>query len=211
MKTRKILAALMALTCMTSATSMIASAELTAAGTAAPINATVETKIPTVSVTLPTDLSVIYNPYNLEVTVGSDKVTDSVISPEYELSNASDVPVTISATVTGTPSSADVKLATAAPKNTETTKTMFIFMETVAADAEFTGTYTKAAGQLLVAAAKPTTAEICTLAQTDGAAKMKFSGAVNHNVTWTADDKCAIEVTFGVTLEPLPAATGTGA
>lgn len=94
------------------------------------VTVTSTTQVPTLKVTVPTTADVVVNPYRLNVTTPITS-SDTIISPEYEIKNESDCGVTISATVKATPGGA-AAIATKPLKGTETTKSVFMYLETTA-------------------------------------------------------------------------------
>ena len=65
------------------------------------IEVTGTTKVPTISITVPTTAAVTLNPYKLDVTIDSATKQDQVISAVYYIVNGSDVAIETEATVTG--------------------------------------------------------------------------------------------------------------
>lgn len=167
-----------------------------------------DTKVPTIKVTVPTASSIGINPYQMEFEVGGVTAKTQIISPDYYIENASDVPIAVDVTVTGKiDSPSEAVFATAALKGNETTKSVFLYMEIgAAADANTPASYgnaydAKGPNQILVGTKAVTKKATVILAEGDSSAtyaSYKFFGATATNPAkaWTATDEIGATVVF---------------
>lgn len=172
-----------------------------------------EIQIPTISVEVPTTASVVVNPYQLGVTVDGSELQDQIINAEQSIVNASDVPVSIGATLSATPADdGKLVLATAPLKGTETTKSVFAYLEVAPKSAEAeaeTGAYsdkfdTKAKNQIALSNKEVTKKDMITLgednsATTTGYFKIMGEAASAPAVPWNEKDTVAISLKFSIT------------
>lgn len=120
------------------------------------ISGTTDVTLPIVKVTVPSSLGdVVLNPYKMEVTVGDDTVQEQILTAEQKIENYSNVgvAVNVSSLVATKEEGSDVIFATAALKGTETTKSVFMYMEIIGdgEDAAYKDNYdAKATNQILV-------------------------------------------------------------
>jgi len=104
MKLQRLIAAGLA-TSVSLATGVLAGA----AGESQTLNIASTIQVPTVEVVMPTDTSVILNPYGMSVTVGeADPTTDSVISPVWNIQSKTASPLQMKLTAAATGSNDDV-------------------------------------------------------------------------------------------------------
>lgn len=92
------------------------------------IEVTGTTKVPTISITVPTSAAVTLNPYKLDVTIDSATKQDQVISAVYYIVNGSDVAIETEATVTGVAEGATFAAASVA-SSTDKTKQVYMAFE----------------------------------------------------------------------------------
>lgn len=97
------------------------------------------TEVPTIKITVPTTGGVVINPYRMEVNMtssgGGAKDKDQILSAVQAIANESNVAIKVNATVTGeAPGESKAVFATAPLKGTETTKSVFLYLEVIAGD-----------------------------------------------------------------------------
>lgn len=180
------------------------------------------TAMPTLKVTVPTTADVVINPYKIAVTTPIAG-NDTIMSPEYEIKNESDCGIAVSATVKATPGGA-AAMATSALKGTETTKSVFMYLETTDTADTYYGEYVakkvtakkgetltaeqeaanKACDAQMVITTKETTKEIATLAAGNTTAQSIFFKVQGDAVTapktpWVAADKVDLAMTLKIT------------
>lgn len=186
------------------------------------------TAMPTLKVTVPTTADVVLNPYKIAVTTPIAG-NDTIMSPEYEIRNESDCAVAVSATVKATPAGS-ATMATAALKGTETTKSVFMYLEaTKTSGTYYEGGYvakkvTAKTGSTLtpeqeaanaacdaqmIITTKDTTKTLTTLEAGNSTAQSIFFKVQGDAVTapktpWVAADKVDLAMTLKIT----PAANG---
>lgn len=187
------------------------------------VTVTSTTAMPTLKVTVPTTADIVLNPYKINVTTPITG-NDTIISPEYEIKNESDCGITVSATVKATPGGA-AAIATAPLKGTETTKSVFMYLETTTtsdtyyADGYVAKKVTAKSGQTLspeqeaanaacdaqmAITTKDTTKDIATLAAGKTTAQSIFFKVQGDAVTapktpWVAADKVDLAMTLKIT------------
>lgn len=178
------------------------------------LNITGSTQAPTINVTVPSTGTVIINPYEMEVTQGDAEVTDKIISATQYIVNESDVAIGITVAITGT-ASGNAVLATAALKGTETTNSVFMYLEIAKATADdgtgdptWAESYTKAAGQIIVTSKETTTKDVLVLGAGDETATyaaFRLAGDVASKpaTAWTTTDKVDVKIVF--TFNPVAA------
>ena len=185
------------------------------------------TSAPTIKITVPATGSVTVNPYKMEVTVGSDKKTDQIISATQYIANASDVAIKVSAEVTGKPAGT-LTFATAPTQGgtkVVTTNSVFMYFEMDVANANdgsadptwATAYDSKSTKQILVGAKAVKKTDMVTLAAGDGTDPATAGGYAAYHLTgdaasapttaWTANDKA--DVTIAFTFTPTAATTAT--
>ena len=174
------------------------------------------TQVPTINVTVPATGTVTINPYGLEVTVDSVKVTDQIISGVTYLESTTLTALRVSATVTGT-QNGNAKLATATTQGAKapTTNSVFLYMEIGKAtkkdgsgDPTWATAYdSKAANQVLVSAKATTKADVVTMdksadgtAATYAAFRLAGDAASAPATAWTTAD--TVDVTIAFTFLP---------
>lgn len=237
---KKLISSVLAGACalsMTSISAFAADAVVTELGTdgyaSQEVTVTSKTEMPTLKVTIPTAADLVVNPYKLNVTTPITG-SDTIISPEYEIKNESNCGVTVSATVKATPGGA-AAIATSPLKGTETTKSVFMYLETTATTDTYYGSYvakeikpTKTNPTLspdeeaanaackaqMAITTKDTTKDIATLAAGDTAAQSIFFKIQGDAVTapktpWLAADKVDLALTLKITPNA-NATTGAG-
>jgi hypothetical protein len=178
------------------------------------VTVTVTTEVPTISVTLPTTADITINPYKMEVTLEDDSTSSaSIISPEYTITNASDCGVKITATASAT-AGGDAVIATAALKGTESTKSIFLYIDAAYEGTAYGGAYNaKAVNQLAITtkAASKTIMELAAGADTatEGTYMIKGDAASAPETPWAATDTATVTLSFKVDPVAIAPASGT--
>lgn len=175
------------------------------------INVSADVKVPTIKITLSDTSSkkVGLNPYGLKYEVVPDtEVTDAIANVEETITNESNVAISVNATTKATTKGDDVILATSMLKGTETTKSVFAYLELEGgkenADTPVltTSTYdSKAANQLVFGAKATTKTNMVTLAAGDSAATYAgykiFGGVASKPAkAWAETDGLDLNITF---------------
>lgn len=170
------------------------------------VEATGETKVPTINITLSDTSSkkVGLNPYQLKFTSGGvTDGTDQIVNKEEKITNASDVKIKVNATTTATvPSGSEAVVATAALKGTETTKSIFAYLQIDKGATVTKADYNaKTANQLAFATKATTKKEMVTLDDSTGSDKVatyKIFGNVAPNPAkaWAATDTVDFKIVY---------------
>lgn len=179
----------------------------------AKVEGTTDVQVPTIDITVPDSLEVAINPYKMEYTfTDNSKATDVLANVEQTITNASDVPIAISATVQATVTSpSEVVLVTAPLKGTETTKSVFAYLEMSDTSGTYAEAYDKVSTkQVVLGKTAVTKKDMIKLDAKDGAttdAYFKIMGDVAPNPAkaWTTDDTMGIAITFN--FNPVAATT----
>lgn len=172
----------------------------------ATIEGDTEVKVPTISVTVPTDLGNIgLNPYQMTFTpTGGEESTDQIISATHEIVNGSDVAIAVNvAELKGTADSpSQAVFVTAAPTEKITTKAVFMYLVVDKKGADLAVAYdSKATNQILVGT-KPVAKTNLIVLDADGGtaptAEFTFRGslATNPATAWSGDDKFKVSLKF---------------
>ncbi|MDE6933718.1 MAG: hypothetical protein K2P37_13630 [Oscillospiraceae bacterium] len=184
------------------------------------------TQAPTIKITVPATGTVTVNPYKMEVTVGSDKKTDQIISATQYIENASNVAIKVSAQVTGT-AAGNLAFATATTQGTKavTTNSVFMYFEMDVADKNdgtadptwATAYDSKSATQILISTKATKKADMLTLAAGTGTAAASTGGYAAFHLAgdaasaptsaWTDADKADVAIAF--TFTPTSTSTAT--
>lgn len=89
--------------------------------------------LPEISVTVPSTAEVFINPYRLPLTIEADETTAQIVSTPAAIENKSEVPLSVSATVTGTiREGSDMRLYSYSTQDQEpalTSKSAFVYFE----------------------------------------------------------------------------------
>lgn len=173
------------------------------------VEVTETTTVPTISVTIPTSTAVVINPYKLEVEMDGAKFNDAIITVEQTIVNESNVPISVSAKVkAAVPEGSGASVATAALKGTETTKSVFAYLEVAAKAAEDTpavfssdGYDAKSTKQVAFTTKEVTKTNMLTLAAatekpTYAGFKIFGQASSTPTVAWTDADKVEYSITF---------------
>lgn len=177
------------------------------------VTATGETKVPTIDITLSDTSSkkVGLNPYGLKYSVDTlTDATDAIVTKEETITNASDVPIAINAT-TSAEAKGEVVLASAALKGTETTKSVFAYLQIdKAATLDAKAYDSKAANQIVFGTKATTKKAMVTLTDKDGAdtvATYKILGGVASKPAkaWASTDTVDFKIVYQ--FEPVVATT----
>ncbi len=170
------------------------------------------TKVPTINLKMPTEPTIVVNPYELKVTVGKLKdQTDAIVSPVMSVENLSDINLQMSIKVTGkvggktklvadntgfaTTTTPDVLLNLKGEigdtAGTAPTGTAFVVSTTETAMTGFTGAAAAAVADTLAASTDG------KKAAEHGVFNFQFSGeAATTKCTWTAKDTVSATLAF---------------
>ena len=175
------------------------------------VEVTVTTEVPTIKVTLPTTADITINPYKMEVEVDSETYSDSIISPEYTIKNESDCGVKITATASAA-AAGEAVIATAALKGTETTKSIFLYIDAAYEGTAYGEAYNSKAVNQLAITTKEASKTIMELAAgadaaTEGTYMIKGDAASAPATPWTATDTATVTLSFKI--DPVAVAEAT--
>lgn len=194
------------------------------AGSSTPSNTTDitgTTKAPTITVTVPASAAVTVNPYKMEVTVGSDKVSDQIIFATQYVENTSDVALVFDVTVTGKKEGNAIFSTTSTAGKIVATNSVFLYAEFGAATADDgsgdptwgNAFDTKATNMVAISDKAVTKKAVAELAATDGSTAnylaFKLAGDASSQPTtaWTASDKVGATIAFTFTAKATTPAT----
>ncbi len=181
--------------------------------------------LPVIDVTVPTSVSLLLNPYQIsyaeeieeDVVEAKDQVgPSSIISVPGTITNASNVPIGVNATVSATTPTTDFTLATAPIKTADKTKTAFIMLtvaETeedlqaamVGPEVKATSTAPTGKNQLIIGKTAITKKDMVVLdAGNKEATTALFTFSGNMCTTlekgsWTSTDKVTVSLKFSFT------------
>ena len=182
----------------------------------ADVDVSTEVSVPTIKITVPGDTKVAINPYKMAYEMDSVEYTDVLANAEKAIKNESDVAISVSATASAKASEgSEVVLATTALKGTETTKSVFAYLEVAEKTDESTAFAesfnTKAANQLALTTKETTKKGMITLAAGDATAtyagfKILGDAAAKPAKAWTTADKMDISLVFS--FDPVVATDG---
>lgn len=171
-----------------------------------------EEEPPVIEVLVPSSGQVIINPYCLPVELDGQTSTDQIVSAPLILENRSTIPVSVSASVTGTvPPGSGVSFAAAPPMPDSPVKEIFLYAEFHAVpepafQPSWSGLYSDSTNQLMVGVQSAAKADVLRLeaggtACSWGALRLFGSAAVSPMVPWqTGDD---IQATFVFSFTPI--------
>ena len=171
-----------------------------------------EEEPPVIEVLVPSAGQVIINPYCLPVELDGQTSTDQIVSAPLILENRSTIPVSVSASVTGTvPPGSDVSFAAAPPMPDSPVKEIFLYAEFHAVpepafQPSWSGLYSDSTNQLMVGFQSAAKADVLRLeaggtACSWGALRLFGSAAVSPMVPWQAGDD--IQATFVFSFTPI--------
>ena len=171
-----------------------------------------EEEPPVIEVLVPSSGQVIINPYCLPVELDGQTSTDQIVSAPLILENRSTIPVSVSASVTGTvPPGSDVSFAAAPPMPDSPVKEIFLYAEFHAVpepafQPSWSGLYSDSTNQLMVGFQSAAKADVLRLeaggtACSWGALRLFGSAAVSPMVPWQAGDD--IQATFVFSFTPI--------
>lgn len=212
MRAKKVIATLLAATMVMGTSVMAYAGEINAPGENGTYTSTVTgdsaITTPTIKITVPTTVSMTIDPYKI-----AEK--NQIVSDDQFIKNESNVPISVGVGLYATKKTeaSDITLATAALKGSETTKSVFAYLDMVSSEdgstATHTGTYdAKSASQFVLAygtEAKYTTkANMITLAKgstTPTYAAYNFQGSVATKPAkaWAATDLLTVTTVFTFT------------
>ena len=167
---------------------------------------------PVIEVLVPSSGQVIINPYCLPVELDGQTSTDQIVSAPLILENRSTIPVSVSASVTGTvPPGSGVFFAAAPPMPDSPVKEIFLYAEFHAVpepafQPSWSGLYSDSTNQLLVGFQRAAKADVLRLeaggtACSWGALRLFGSAAVSPMAPWQAGDD--IQATFMFSFTPI--------
>ena len=172
-----------------------------------------EEEPPVIEVLVPSAGQVIINPYCLPVELDGQTSTDQIVSAPLILENRSTIPVSVSASVTGTvPPGSGVSFAAAPPMPDSPVKEIFLYAEFHAVpepafQPSWSGLYSDSTNQLLVGGFQSTAKtdilrlEASGAAYSFGALRLFGSAAVSPMAPWQAGDD--IQATFMFSFTPI--------
>ena len=172
-----------------------------------------EEEPPVIEVLVPSAGQVIINPYCLPVELDGQTSTDQIVSAPLILENRSTIPVSVSASVTGTvPPGSGVSFAAAPPMPDSPVKEIFLYAEFHAVpepafQPSWSGLYSDSTNQLLVGGFQSTAKtdilrlEASGMACSFGALRLFGSAAVSPVAPWQAGDD--IQATFVFSFTPI--------
>lgn len=171
-----------------------------------------EEEPPVIEVLVPSSGQVIINPYCLPVELDGQTSTDQIVSAPLILENRSTIPVSVSASVTGTvPPGSGVYFAAAPPMPDSPVKEIFLYAEFHAVpepafQPSWSGLYSDSTNQLMVGFQSAAKADVLRLeaggtACSWGALRLFGSAAVSPMVPWQAGDD--IQATFVFSFTPI--------
>lgn len=171
--------------------------------------------LPEISVTVPSSAEVFINPYRIPITIESDESTAQIVSTPACIENKSVVPISITATVTGTiKEGSDMGLYSYSTQGQElTSKRAFVYLEmqaatsTSPADANWDSEYDVEKHVAIRAGVARTKKDMVTIAQADqpkhfGAFRLAGDCVPTPRKPWTAADGIDVEIAF--TFKALP-------
>lgn len=213
MRAKKVIATLLAATMVMSTSVMAYAAEITTPGESGTYTSTVTgdsaIQTPTIKITVPTTVSMTIDPYKI-----AEK--NQIVSDDQFIINKSNVPISVGVGLYATKKTeaSDITLATAALKGSETTKSVFAYLDMVSSEdgstATHTGTYdAKSPSQFVLAygtdAKYTTKANMITLAKgtdekpTYAAYNFQGSVATKPAKAWAATDLLTVTTVFTFT------------
>ena len=171
--------------------------------------------LPDISVVVPGTAEVFINPYKLPVTIEADETTAQIVSTPAAIENKSEVPLSVTATVTGTiKEGSDMRLlsySTQDPEVLQTRKSAFVYFEMQAASnpgqVDWDSEYDAQKHQVVRAGVAKVRKNIVTIAQADkpkhfGAFRLTGDCVAVPRSPWTEADGIEVEIAF--TFTPLP-------
>jgi hypothetical protein len=220
MKLKKILSLTMALA-MAFALAIPALADTVVEdSTSTTISSTATPTTGSIKVTIPAANAIVLNPYSMKVTANGKDNYHQVIHPAVFCKNESQFPLKVNATVTGDTSNGQAALVSTLPKDTTTTKDVFLYVEFGVTESNtvqptWATEYNKSnTNQLLVTptpaqgAAAPAAKTVMTLSPgnvTNNYLWYKFDGVVAKSpaTAWAAADTvvAALALTFLPTID----------
>ncbi len=178
-----------------------------------------DTRLPVIRVLVPTRAEVYINPYQLPVEIDGETRREPILCTPAVIASASDIPLKVSVTVTGTvKEESDMTLAAAPTGGAGTTKSAFVYFEIVQSNSDevinslWAGAYDPANHIRIVADVPQTRTDIMTLPPMTkdneiargGYAQFRLTGDAVWKPTseWTTKDGINVIVAF--TFTPVP-------
>lgn len=181
----------------------------------ATVDSTTTVKTPTIKITVPGDLGVAINPYQIEVSVDSEDLSDPISSKTHYLTNESDVPIKVGVTASaalGTGSNAVIATTNITKPDAETKKSVFAYLR-VAESADNSTALDLSDGyqktDVIFTNKATTTDNLYTMpagADTATYAAYRVGGVVATNPAsaWGATDTIDYKIVFNFTPEIVP-------
>ncbi len=178
-----------------------------------------ETRMPIINVIVPSSAEVYINPFQLPVDIDGESRREQIVCTPALIASASDIPLKVSVTVTGTvkPGS-DMTLAASPTGGTGTTKSAFVYFEIVQTNSDYISRYIWAAAYdptrhiAVVPGTPQTKTDLLTLPPLNkygeiakgGYAPFRLTGDAVRNPTSEWNEKDGINVTIAFTFDPVP-------
>lgn len=164
---------------------------------------------PEIRVTVPQTGRIVINPYGLPTEIGGGTTTEQIASETLTISNASEVPVVVSASAEGRISDlSDMTFTYAPPAADAQEKQIFLYAEFQDRDALWSGSYSGGGNQILVSGGVSETKDVLTLDAGPSEGVFRMFGAVSESPVnpWSTDDSVSVTITF--TFSPADSAAG---
>lgn len=171
----------------------------------------VQCNLPDISVVVPATAEIYINPYKLSISVEADESTAQIISTPACIENKSEVPISVTATITGAiKEGSDMTLTSTPTAGTGTRKRAFVYFEiqasSSAGQANWDSEY-DAEKHLIVRTTAKTRKNIVTLDAADGVNRFGAFHLTGDCATfpkggWAETDGIDVEIVF--TFTPLP-------
>ena len=160
-----------------------------------------------INVTVPSTGRIILNPYGMPVDTDSGTSKAQVISNPLPVINESEVPVIVSASVTGHISERSSMTFASEPPPTNTgEKAVFLYVEFQSEYDAWQGGYTGTENQMLVSAETSEEKEVLTLdaSPSEGVFQVFGATSVSPDDPWCSDDTVSVILTFSFTALTAP-------
>lgn len=154
---------------------------------------------PVIDVTVPQTGRIIINPYGLPTEIDGGTTTEQIASETLTVFNNSEVPVIISASVSGHISElSSMTFASALPQEDTEEKEVFLYAEFQNEDGLWSGSYDGSANQILICEGTSEAKEVLTLAPgpSEGVFRMFDATSVYPADPWNTEDRVSVVFTF---------------
>lgn len=165
-------------------------------------------KAPVIDVKVPQSGRIVINPYGLPTQMDGETSTEQIVSETMTVYNLSQVPVTVSASVTGhIAETSGMTFSSAPPAAGTEEKQIFLYAEFQNEDGFWSGSYHNGGNQLLISAGASPAKEVLTLdaGPSEGVFRMFGATSVDTADPWSAED--GVSVTFTFTFAPADEST----